>query len=84
METKKNSISTRRIRAKVNDTHAFLALNKVQRDIVNTGQNITAIYKGLEEVKTNGVLHWETFSQNSRNNAEIIREIYTNSLEVKF
>jgi hypothetical protein len=84
METKKEIISTRRIRAKVKETQAFLALNKAQRDIVNTGQNITAIRKGIEAVKLNGFLHWETFSQNSRNNSEIIREIYANSLEVKF
>ena len=84
MEGKKNSISTRIIRTQVKGTHAFLALNKVQRDIVNTGQNITAISKGLEEVRINGILHWETISHNCRNNRKIIREIYTNSLEVKF
>jgi hypothetical protein len=84
MEGKKNTAGTRIIRVQVNGTHAFLALNKVQRDIINTGQNITAICKGLEEVKTNGVLHWEIFSQNCKNNREIIREIYTNSLEVTF
>ncbi|MBC5840776.1 hypothetical protein H8R23_05105 [Flavobacterium sp. F-380] len=84
METKKEIISNRRIRAKVKETQVFLALNKVQQGIVSTRQNLTAISNGVASVKVNGIVHWETFSQNSRNNSEIIREIYTNSLEVKF
>lgn len=84
METKKSIISSRRIRAKVRETQAFTSLTKAQQEIVKTGQNITAIFNGFQAVKINGVVHWETFSQNSQNNAEIIRELYANSLEVKF
>ncbi|MFV5696665.1 hypothetical protein ACM55G_14645 [Flavobacterium sp. LB3P122] len=84
MKTKKSIISSRRIRAKVRETQAFLSLSKIQQEIVNTGQNITAIFKGFEVVKQNGIKYWERYSQNSRNNAEIIRELYGNSLEVKF
>jgi hypothetical protein len=84
MDTKTAIINSSRIGEKVKKTQAFLALNKAQRDIASTGQNITAIGKGIAAVKLNGFLHWETFSQNSRNNTEIIREIYANSLEVKF
>lgn len=84
METKKEVIKSRRIRAKVKETQAFLSLSKPQQQIAKTGQNITAIHKGIEEVKVHGVLQWETFSQHSRNNSEIIRELYANSLEVKF
>lgn len=84
MKTKKEIIKSRRIRARVRETQAFQSLSKIQQRVVNTGQNITAIYKGFQVVKQNGIKHWETFSQNSRNNAEIIRELYGNSLEVKF
>jgi hypothetical protein len=84
MNTKKQIIRSRRIRARVRETKAFLSLTNIQQEIVNTGQNITAIHKGLESVKVNGILFWEHNSQNSINNAEIIRELYANSLEVKF
>ena len=84
METKKEILKSRRIRAKVKETQAFLSLTKTQQKVANTGQNITAIFKGIEAVKVHGILHWETFSQNSQNNSEIIRELYANSLEVKF
>lgn len=84
METKKEIIKSRRIRARVKATQAFMGLSKAQQIIASTGQNVTAIFKGLEVVSTHGVLHWETFSHNSVPNAEIIRELYVNSLEVKF
>ena len=84
MRTKKEIIRSRRIRARVRETQAFQSLSKIQQRIVVTGQNITAIYKGLESVKANGILLWEHNSQNSINNSEVIRELYTRSLEVKF
>jgi hypothetical protein len=84
MNTKKQIIRSRRIRARVRETKAFLGLTNIQQEIINTGQNITAIHKGLETAKANGILFWEHNSQNSINNAEIIRELYANSLEVKF
>jgi hypothetical protein len=83
MNTKKQIIRSRRIRARVRETQAFLRLGKFQQNIVNTGQNITAIYRSLETVKTIGIGKWEQVSQNSINNSEIVRELYANSLEVK-
>lgn len=84
MKTKKQIIKSRRIRSRVRETQAYLSLGKIQRNIVNTGQNITAIHKSLETVKTIGIAEWEKASLNSINNQEIVRELYANSLEVNF
>jgi hypothetical protein len=51
--------------------------------MISTTQNLTAIGKSLAVVEKNGVKHWEQHSQNNQNNAEIIRELYMNQLEVK-
>jgi hypothetical protein len=80
---KKNSFKVKNQEQKLMTLSRFLALNKVCSVItVNTGQNITAICKGLEE-ETNGVLHWEPFPEQPEQRRDN-REIYTNSLEVKF
>jgi hypothetical protein len=84
MKTKKEIIRSRRIRARVRETKAYLSLGKIQQRIVNTGQNITAIFKSIETVKNVGIGQWDQISQNSINNKEIVRELYANSLEVKF
>jgi hypothetical protein len=84
MNTKKEIISSRRIRSRVRETQAFLRLGKFQKTMINSGQNITAIYRSFETVKTIGIKQWEKISQNSQANAEIIRELYVNQLEVKF
>lgn len=84
MKTKKEIIRSRRIRARVRETQAFLSLGKFQRNIVNSGQNITAIHKSLETVRTLGVKQWEQVSQNSINNSEIVRELYANDQVVNF
>jgi predicted nucleic acid-binding Zn finger protein len=84
MTTKKEIIRSRRIRSRVRETQAFSSLGKFQQQIVNTGQNITAIHRSLETVKSIGLGKWEKISQNSINNSEIVRELYANSLGVKF
>ena len=71
-------------RKKVIATQVFQNLGKVQQEIASTGQNIKAIHSSFLVVKQQGIKHWEFVSQNSRNNAEIIRELYVNQLEVKF
>jgi len=71
-------------RKKVITTQVFQNLGKVQQEIASTGQNIKAIYSSLLVAKKRGIKHWESISQNSRNNAEIIRELYANQIEVKF
>ena len=70
-------------RQKVQNTQVYQSLNKVQKDMISTTQNLTAIGKSLVVVEQNGIKHWEEVSQNSRNNAEIIRELYSKSLIVK-
>jgi hypothetical protein len=53
----------------------YQALGTVQKQIISTRQNIDAIGKTYANRKE-GVKRWEETSQNSRNNAEIIRELY--------
>jgi len=72
------------IRRRVRATAVFLNSNKVQQDILTTNQNLNAINSSLFVAKKHGIKHWESVSQNSRNNTEIIRELYANQLEVKF
>jgi hypothetical protein len=84
METKKQIIRSRRIRSRVRETQVYLSLGKIPQQIVNTGQNITAIHRSLETVKSIGIKQWDHVSQNNSNNKEIVRELYANSLEVKF
>ncbi|MFW0737606.1 hypothetical protein [Flavobacterium sp. T12S277] len=72
------------LRRKVHDTQVYQSLGKIQRGIVNTRQNLSAINTSLKFVKEKGVKEWEQVSQNSISNAEIIREIHTKNLEVKF
>lgn len=69
-------------RHKVQNTQVFQSLNKVQKDMVSTTQNLTAIGKSLTVVEQKGIKHWQEVSQNSPNNAEIIRELYSKSLTV--
>jgi hypothetical protein len=83
MKAKKEIIRSRRIRARVRETQAYLSLGKIPQLIVNTGQNITAIFRSLETVRNIGIKEWEQVSQNSINNKEIVRELYANSLEVQ-
>lgn len=71
-------------RRKVQDTQVYKSLGKIQKGIVNTRQNLSAINTSLKFVKENGVKKWEQVSENSVNNAEIIREIHAKNLEVKF
>lgn len=84
MNTKKEIIRSRRIRARVRETQVYLSLGKIPQLIVNTGQNITAIHRSLENVRSIGIKQWEQVSQNNSNNKEIVRELYANGLEVKF
>lgn len=84
MQTKIQPPKNGTIRRRVRATQVFQNLGKVQQEIVSTGQNIKAIHSSLFVVKQNGIKHWESVSQNSRNNAEIIRELYVKQLEVKF
>ncbi|MBC7847230.1 MAG: hypothetical protein H7Y10_12135 [Flavobacterium sp.] len=84
MQTKNKAPKNGTIRRRVRATQVFQNLGKIQQGIVSTGQNIKAIHSSLKVVKQNGIKHWESVSQNSQNNAEIIRELYANELEVKF
>ena len=84
MEKNKTIAKNRRIRSKVKSTATYGALSKAKQMIANTGQKITAIFKSLETVKAIGIKNWELISQNSAVNAEIVRELYINSLDVKF
>lgn len=84
MQTKIKVPKNGTIRRKVRATQVFQNLGRVQQDIASTGQNIKAIHCSLFVAKQHGIKHWEAVSQNSRNNAEIIRELYANQLEVKF
>jgi len=70
-------------RKKVQNTQVYQSLGKVQKEIVSTRQNLDAIGKSLEVVEKNGIKHWEQVSQNSPNNAEIIRELYSKNLTVQ-
>jgi len=84
MQTKIKAPKKGTIRRRVRASQVFIKSNKVQQDILTTNQNLNAINSSLFVAKKHGIKHWETFSQNSRNNAEIIRELYANQLEVKF
>lgn len=69
-------------RHKVQNTKVYQSLNKVQKDMISTTQNLTAIGKSLAVVEQKGIKHWEQHSQNNLNNAEIIRELYVKNLTV--
>jgi hypothetical protein len=69
-------------RQKVQSTQVYQALGTVQKQIISTRQNIDAIGKSLMLIEKEGVKRWEETSQNSRNNAEIIRELYAKSLTI--
>lgn len=69
-------------RQKVQSTQVYQALGTVQKQIISTRQNIDAIGKSLMIIEKEGVKRWEEVSQNSRNNAEIIRELYAKNLTV--
>lgn len=84
MQTKIKVPRSGTIRRRVRTTAVFINSNKVQQDILSTNQNLNAINSSLFLAKKHGIKHWEKVSQNSRNNAEIIRELYVNQLEVKF
>ncbi|MEO8532830.1 MAG: hypothetical protein ABI441_03735 [Flavobacterium sp.] len=71
-------------RRKVQNTQVYLSLGKIQKEIISTQQNLSAIGKSLAFVEKNGIKIWEKVSGNSINNAEIIREIHAKNLEVKF
>lgn len=86
METKNKTKTPKNgtFRSKVVATQVYQNLGKIQQQIVSAGQNVKAIRSSFLVVKQNGIKYWESVSQNSRNNAEIIRELYANQLEVKF
>jgi len=84
METKIKAPKNGAIRRRVRATQAFNQLRPIQQELVCCSQNLKAINNSLFVVKQNGIKHWEKISQNSHNNAEIIRELYANQLEVKF
>lgn len=74
---------TSNLRKKVKATQVFTNLNTFHKEIVNTRQNLKAIGKSLLVIEKEGIKNWEERTQNSYNNAEIIREIYAKHLEVK-
>lgn len=84
MQTKIKVPRSGTIRRRVRASQVFINSNKVQQDILTTNQNLNAINSSLFVAKQNGIKHWEKISQNTHNNAEIIRELYVNQLEVKF
>jgi hypothetical protein len=84
MQTKIKAPKNGTIRKRVRTTRVFRDSNRIQQGIISTNQNLKAINNSLFLVKQKGIKHWETISQNTRSNAEIIRELYTNQLEVKF
>jgi len=70
-------------RQNVKNTEVYQSLDSVQKGIISTRQNLDAIGKSLEFVQENGIKIWEDITQNSLNNAEIIRELHIKNLEVK-
>ena len=76
------TVKIKNFRQKVQSTQVFQSLGSMQKQIVSTRQNIDAISKSLTVVEEKGIKHWEQHSQNSLNNAEIIRELYAKSLNV--
>lgn len=84
MVTKIKAPKNGAIRKRVRATQVFKKLRPIQQELTCCSQNLRAINNSLFVVKQNGIKHWEKISQNSPNNAEIIRELYANQLEVKF
>ncbi|NRT11505.1 hypothetical protein [Flavobacterium sp. 14A] len=71
------------IRERVKASQAFRTINSAQKNIINSSQNIRAIRKGFLRLKTLGIVEWEKAFKGSNTNAEIIRELYINSLIIK-
>lgn len=83
METKMKSRS-KALKQKVKDTQLYKGLNAVQKELLRTAQNIIVIERGLFILSEVGVKQWSTVTRYSQNNDAVIRELYANSLEVKF
>jgi hypothetical protein len=77
------STPVKTIRERVKASQTFSSINKAQKTIVNSSQNIRAIRKGFLRLKTLGIVEWEKAFKGNDTNAEIIRELYINSLIIK-
>lgn len=74
----------KKFRVMVKETAVYRSLNRVNKDIITNSKNLNSIFKSLKDLKEEGIIKWETSHFNSKKNAEIIRELYINSLEVTF
>ena len=84
METKKRMPRNKTLKQRVKETQLYKGLNDVQKECLRRSQNVMVIERGLLILKQAGMKRWISVSKYSINNEAVIRELYANSLEVKF